>query len=88
MTELQKIENEIIMLKGLLQKETNLLKQGELSAKIKQLNDSLNKQRPSVKSAGSKASGNPVDLKSSNIGAGESQKINKDWEDLTKGKKK
>ena len=88
MTELQKIENEIIMLKGLLQKETNLLKQGELSAKIKQLNDSLNKQRPSVKSANSKANSNPVDLKSTTIGANESQKINKDWDDLTKGKKK
>ena len=87
MTEVQKIENEITMLKGLLQKETNLLKQGELTAKIKQLSDSLAKQRPSVKSPNSKAAGNPVDLKSSDICVNESQKIKKDWDTLTKGKK-
>ena len=88
MKELQKIENEINLLKGLLQKETNLLKQGELSARIKQLNDSLNKQRPSMKNPNPKANNNPADLKSSDIGVNERQKINKDWNDLTKGKKK
>ena len=88
MTELQKIENEINMLKGLLQKETNLLKQGELTAKIKQLSDSLAKQRPSMKNPNLKAAYNPPDLKSSNICENESQKINKDWDNLTKGKGK
>ena len=87
MTELQKIENEITMLKGLLQKETNLIKQGELSAKIKQLSVSLDKLRPPMKNPNSKAANNPVDLKSSNIGANERQKINKDWDNLAKGKK-
>ena len=88
MTELQKIENEINMLKGLLKKETNLLKQGELSAKIKQLSDSLAKQRPSMKNPNLKANNNPIDLKSSDITVNESQKISKDWDSLTKGKKK
>ena len=87
MTEQQKIENEIFMLKGLLKKETNLLKQGELSAKIKQLSDSLNKQRPPIKNQGSTAN-KSANLKSSNIGENESQKINKDWSDKTSGKKK
>ena len=88
MTESQKIENEITMLKGLLQKETNLLKQGELSAKIKQLSVSLDKQRPPIKNPNLKAANNPADLKSSDIGANERQKINNDWDNLAKGKKK
>ena len=88
MTELQKIENEIIMLKGLLQKETNLLKQGELTSKIKQLSVSLAKQHPSMKSPNLKTANNPADLKSTSICENESQKIKKDWEDLTKGKRK
>ena len=88
MNELSKIENEITMLKGLLQKETNLLKQGELSAKIKKLNDALIKQRPSIKTPNLKTGKNPSDLKSSDICVNESQKIKKDWDDLTKGKKK
>ena len=87
MTEQQKIENEISILKTLLKKETNLLKQGELSAKIKHLTDSLDKQRSSIKNPNLKVH-NPADLKSSNIGENESQKIDRDWQDLTKGKKK
>ena len=83
MTELQKIENEVNMLKGLLQKETNLLKQGQLSARIKELTDILNKQRPSIKNPAAKA-GATVDLKSSQIGTHESQKINKDWDSRVK----
>ena len=86
MTEQQKTENEINMLKGLLKKETNLLKQGELSAKIKKLTDSLDKQRPSIKNPNLKGN-TPADLRSSTIGENESHKIKKDWEDLTKGKK-
>ena len=86
MAEQQKIENEISMLKGLLKKETNLLKQGELSAKIKQLTDSLDKQRSSIKNPNLKAN-KPADLKSSDIGENESQKIIKDWRNLTSGKK-
>ena len=88
MKELKKIENEITILKGLLQKETNLLKQGELSAKIKQLSDTLAKQRPSVNNPNLKATNNSADLKSSNICTNESQKISKDWDNLTRGKKK
>ena len=88
MNELQKMENEITVLKGLLQKETNLLKQGELSAKIKQLSDSLAKQRPSIKKTNLKAVKNTADLKSLDICTNESQKIKKDWDDLTKGKRK
>ena len=88
MNESQKIENEINMLKGLLQKETNLLKQGELTAKIKQLNDTLAKQRPSAKNPNLKANNKPTDLKSTDINANESEKISKDWDNLTRGKKK
>ena len=84
MTELQKTENEISVLKGLLKKETNLLKQGELSAKIKKLNDSLVKQRSSIKNTAVKTNSKPVDYKTSDILKNESQKINKDWQDKTK----
>ena len=88
MTESQKIENEINILKGLLQKETNLLKQGELTAKIKQLSDTLAKQRPSAKNPNLKANNKPADLKSTDINANESEKISKDWDNLTRGKRK
>ena len=87
MTESQKIEHELNLLKGLLKKETNLIKQGELTTKIKQLTDSLAKLRPSIKTPGLKAGKSPVDLKSSDICTNESQKIKKDWDDLTRNKK-
>ena len=88
MTEQQKIEKELAMFKNLLATETNLLKQGEYSAKIKKLNEALDKVRPIIKNPALKAGSKPADLKSSDIGAHESKKINKDWQDLTKGKKK
>ena len=87
MTEVQKLENELSILKELLKKETNLLKQGELTAKIKKLSETISKIRPAMKST-IKTSGNSADLRSSDIGENESQKINRDWSEKTGGKKK
>ena len=87
MTELQKLEHEVSMLKDLLKKETNLLKQGELTAKIKKLSETMDKMRPAMKNA-VKTSLGPADLRSSHIGENESKKINKDWNEKTSGKKK
>ena len=87
MTELQKLENELSMLKDLLKKETNLLKQGELTAKIKKISETISKIRPAMKST-IKTYGNSADLRSSDIGENESQKINRDWSEKTSGKKK
>ena len=87
MTEVQKLENEVSMLKDLLKKETNLLKQGELTAKIKKLSETIDKTRPAMKNM-VKTSGNSADLRSSDIGETESRKINRDWSEKTGGRKK